>query len=176
MESIIMKDIIHVSWVVMKIGNSVPRTGLVPIYLAFRASVLPLHHIDFPGVTTIPTPTCLCSSLPQRSVQTTTYVQIGGKVNYGSWLMFILLIYWGNHGVPGCGDVNPPSVRYCSAPYVLYKGRCFCTPASLRPKSFLIRCICTGRGVISWPREINNKANPFILLCVVYCSRIYMLY
>ena len=35
----------EVSWGVMKMGNNVPRAGLKPISLAFRASVLPLHHI-----------------------------------------------------------------------------------------------------------------------------------
>ena len=57
---------------VMKMGNTVPRAGLEPTSLALRASVLPLHHIGFPDVTTILTPTCLCGSLPQRSVHTTT--------------------------------------------------------------------------------------------------------
>ena len=50
---------------VMKMGNTVPRVGLEPTSLAFWASVLPLHHVGFPDFTTIPTPTCLCSSLPQ---------------------------------------------------------------------------------------------------------------
>ena len=59
---------------VMTMGNTVPRAGLEPISLAFWASVLPLHHVGFPDVTTISTPTCLRSSLPQRSVQTTTLV------------------------------------------------------------------------------------------------------
>ena len=31
--------------VVMKMGNIVPRAGFETIYLAFRASVLPLHHV-----------------------------------------------------------------------------------------------------------------------------------
>ena len=35
------------------------------------SSVPPLHN-RLPDVTTIPTPTCLCGSLPQRSVQTAT--------------------------------------------------------------------------------------------------------
>ena len=30
---------------VMKIGNIVPRAGFEPTSLAFRASVLPLHHM-----------------------------------------------------------------------------------------------------------------------------------
>ena len=33
---------------VMKMGNIVPRAGIKPIYLAFRASVLPSHHIVSP--------------------------------------------------------------------------------------------------------------------------------
>ena len=54
---------------VMEMGNIVPRAGLEPMPLAFWASVLPLHHLGFPDVTMI---ICLCSSLPQRLVQTTT--------------------------------------------------------------------------------------------------------
>ena len=57
---------------VMKMRNTVPRVGLKSTSLAFRASVLPLHHIGIPDVITIPMPTSLCGSLPQRSVQTTT--------------------------------------------------------------------------------------------------------
>ena len=50
----------------MKMGNAVPRVGLEPTSLEFQANVLPLHHIgSLPAVTTIPTPTYLCSSLPQ---------------------------------------------------------------------------------------------------------------
>ena len=51
---------------VMKLGNTVPRVGLEPTSLAFSASVLPLHHVGFPDVTTIPKPTCVCSSLPSE--------------------------------------------------------------------------------------------------------------
>ena len=59
---------------VMKMGNIVPRAGLEPTPLAFWASVLPLHHIGFPDDTAIPTPTCLCGSLPHMLVQTTTLI------------------------------------------------------------------------------------------------------
>ena len=62
--------------VVMKMGNIVPRAGLEPTSLAFQANVLPLHHVGFPDVTTIPMSTSLCGTLPQRSVQTTTYICI----------------------------------------------------------------------------------------------------
>ena len=55
----------------MKMGNNVPRAGFEPTSLAFRANVLPLHC---PDVIIIPMPTCLCSSLPQRPVQTTTNI------------------------------------------------------------------------------------------------------
>ena len=48
----------------MKMGNIVPRAGLKATSLEFWASVIPLHHIGFPDVTAIPTPTGLCSSLP----------------------------------------------------------------------------------------------------------------
>ena len=47
-------------------GNIVPRAGPEPTSLAFRA-IAP-HMLD--DVTTLPTPTCLCTSLPQRSVWT----------------------------------------------------------------------------------------------------------
>ena len=35
-------------------GNIVPRVSIEPTSLAFQASVLPLHHIGFPDVITIP--------------------------------------------------------------------------------------------------------------------------
>ena len=57
---------------VMKMGNIVPIAGLEPTSPGFRATVLPFHHVGFPDVTTKSTPTCLCSSVPQMSVQTTT--------------------------------------------------------------------------------------------------------
>ena len=60
---------------VMKMGNTVPRTGLKLTSLEFQASVLPSHHVGFPDVTTIPMPTCLCGTLPERSVQT-TYMRV----------------------------------------------------------------------------------------------------
>ena len=44
---------------VVKMGNTVPKAGLVPTSLAFQARVLTLHHIGFPDVTTIPMPTFL---------------------------------------------------------------------------------------------------------------------
>ena len=50
---------------VMKMENTEPRVGLKPTSLALWASVLPLHHIHFPDVTTIPTPTCLCGHRDQ---------------------------------------------------------------------------------------------------------------
>ena len=55
---------------VMNMGIIVPRAGLEPTSLAFQTSVLPLHHVDFPDVTTIPMPTCVC--VAPWSVQTTT--------------------------------------------------------------------------------------------------------
>ena len=64
---------------VMKMGNTVPRAGLKPTSLAFRAGVLSFHHIAFSDVITTPTPKCLYSSLPQRSVQTSTIIKIKFK-------------------------------------------------------------------------------------------------
>ena len=57
---------------VVKMGNILPRVRLERTSRAFWASVLPLQHVGFPDVTTMPMPTCLWSSLHQRSVQTTT--------------------------------------------------------------------------------------------------------
>ena len=48
---------------VMKMGNTVPRVVLKPTSLAFQASVLPLLHVGFPDVTTLPMRTCVCISL-----------------------------------------------------------------------------------------------------------------
>ena len=64
---------------VTNVGNSVRREGLEPKSLAFRDSVLPLPHIGFlmlrlcPDVMAMP---CVCSSLPQKSVQTTTCIYV----------------------------------------------------------------------------------------------------
>ena len=61
---------------VMKMGNNVPRAGLEATSLAFWASVLELHHVGFSDVTTSLMPTCLCRTLPQRSMQITTIIRI----------------------------------------------------------------------------------------------------
>ena len=53
---------------VMIMGNILLGVGIRPISLVFRVSVLSLHHVGFPDVTNIPTPTCLYSSLPEMSV------------------------------------------------------------------------------------------------------------
>ena len=58
---------------VTKVGNIGHRAGFEPTSLAFGASVLPLHHGGFPDITALPTPTCICGSLPQRSVQTKVF-------------------------------------------------------------------------------------------------------
>ena len=54
----------------MKIGNIFPRAGIEVTSLGFWAMVLTITPQRFPDV--LPTPTCLCGSLPQRSVQNTT--------------------------------------------------------------------------------------------------------
>ena len=53
----------------MKMGNIVSRAGIKPTYLTFEASVLPLHRV---GSYMLPVYSHLCSSLPERSMQTTT--------------------------------------------------------------------------------------------------------
>ena len=60
---------------VMKIGNIVPRVGIKPTSLAFRASVKTITTCRLPDVTTILMPTCLNSSLSLRSVQTITILR-----------------------------------------------------------------------------------------------------
>ena len=55
----------------MKLGYTAPRVGFEPTSQALWISVLPLHHVGFPDITTIPPPTFLCNSLYQRSVKTT---------------------------------------------------------------------------------------------------------
>ena len=61
---------------VMKMRNIVPRAGIEPTTLAFRARVLTIIPPRLFDVTTIPTSTCLCGSLPERSLQTTTFVRV----------------------------------------------------------------------------------------------------
>ena len=58
---------------VMKMENIVPRVEIEPTALAFKATVLSITPLRFPYVTTMPTPTCMCSSLPERSLQSTTH-------------------------------------------------------------------------------------------------------
>ena len=52
---------------VLKVGNTVPRAEIEPTSLAFRVSVLPIHHIGYLMSSIRPH-----SSLPEKSVQTTT--------------------------------------------------------------------------------------------------------
>ena len=60
----------------MKMGNIVPRVGIKPTSLALWASVLTITPSRSHDVTTVPTPTCLCGSLPERSVQAITLLSI----------------------------------------------------------------------------------------------------
>ena len=50
----------------MKMGNSVPRPGIESTSIAFRASVQTNMPCRLPDVT-LPTPTCVYGSLPERS-------------------------------------------------------------------------------------------------------------
>ena len=56
----------------IEMENSMPRAGSQPTSLAFWASVLTITSPRHPDVSTACKPTCLCSFLPERSVQTTT--------------------------------------------------------------------------------------------------------
>ena len=53
---------------VMEVWNVVPKVGIEPTSLALQA----VHYSGFSDITTLLTPTWLCSSLSERSVQTTT--------------------------------------------------------------------------------------------------------
>ena len=55
-------------------GNIVPRMRVQFTSLAFRANVLIITPPRPPDMTTVCMPTCLCSSLLERSVQTTTLI------------------------------------------------------------------------------------------------------
>ena len=71
----LVQDLGHRSNVmdVMKMGNIVPRVEIDDISLALRTSVLTIiTQLRLSDVTTVPTLTCLCGSLPERSVQSTT--------------------------------------------------------------------------------------------------------
>ena len=65
-------EIQHIVVGVMKIRYIAPREGIEHTSLAFRVIVLTALRPMLPDVTTLPTPTSLYSSLPQRSMQTTT--------------------------------------------------------------------------------------------------------
>ena len=68
---------------VLKIGNIVPRVGIKHTSVAFQVRVLTITPPRFPYVTTVPTPTCLCSSLPERSVHYKFVLGVGPwSINY----------------------------------------------------------------------------------------------
>ena len=97
---------------VMKMGSTVPRAGLEPRSLAFRASVLPLHHIGFPDITTMPTPTCLCSSLHQRSVHTTTLLMTSDRLGSKKHQFYITIL---------CGGVVRVSVFFSKVRLLIWR-------------------------------------------------------
>ena len=47
-----------------------PGVGIEPTALAFRTSVLTITPPRIPDVTNLPMPTCVCGSLPEKSVST----------------------------------------------------------------------------------------------------------
>ena len=53
---------------VMEMGNIVPRAEIKPTSLAFQPSVLTITPHQLPEVSTLPTHTSLCCSLPEREV------------------------------------------------------------------------------------------------------------
>ena len=79
---------------VMKMGNNVGRVGLEPTSLALRASVLPLHQVDPMPSLLYPHPHVHVALLPQRSVQTTTYLFDGlwHNTNDKNHIIMIIMI------------------------------------------------------------------------------------
>ena len=59
---------------VTKMGNIVPKAGLYPTSLAFRASILPLHHVGSVMSPLHPRPPVYAAPCSRRSAQTTTIV------------------------------------------------------------------------------------------------------
>ena len=59
---------------VMEMENIVSRAGIELTFLAFWTSVLTIELPRLPDVTTVPTLTCLCGSLPNMCVQITILV------------------------------------------------------------------------------------------------------
>ena len=57
---------------ILRMGNIARRVGIEPIPLAFWTSMLTITPHRLPNVITLPTPACICDSLPERQVQTTT--------------------------------------------------------------------------------------------------------
>ena len=62
----------------MKMGNNVRRIGIEPTSFALYASSLSITPSRLPDITTLSTPSCLCGSLPESSVQTisTTHIPL----------------------------------------------------------------------------------------------------
>ena len=78
----------------MKTGNNVPRVGIEATPLAF-GTITPPRLSD---ITAIPTPTCRCGSVLEKSVQTTYYK------DYMHLIKYVLCVYcYGAH-----------LTRYCS--------------------------------------------------------------
>ena len=55
----------------IKMGYIAPRVGPELTSFAFYTGVTTVTTPRLPDAITLPTPTCLCGSLPERSVQTT---------------------------------------------------------------------------------------------------------
>ena len=70
----LVRWLLELSWRLMKMENVVPRAGTEPSGLIFWVSVQTISPGRLPDITILPTPTWLCSSLLETSVQTTTLV------------------------------------------------------------------------------------------------------
>ena len=60
----------------MELGNIVSRTVIEPTSLALQANVLTITPASLPDITMLPTPTCLCGSLSENSVQNPSVVRL----------------------------------------------------------------------------------------------------
>ena len=74
------------------IGNIAPSAGIEPTSLVSSAHVLTIIPSRLPGITTLLMPNCLCSSLPQRSVQNTTLLNRNSCLKIKDFYLTVIFI------------------------------------------------------------------------------------
>ena len=89
--------ILYMATSVMKMESIVPRAGMESSFLAFWASVLTFTTPRPPDVTMLPTPVCLCWSLPHRPVQTTIMAYVNGHNCTLEYINYLRIFSFGNY-------------------------------------------------------------------------------